>query len=308
MSNTTITHLDLAHNNLGVDGGLGFLEGLKHNKTLVDCQLSGCKVGEEIIHEVALLLRKNRVHAAAQHVGAGDATEGTPEAQAKAASKEEDTRDQIQELRRKKAKYEGTQAITPWWLTPLGSTGRSFPSTKHLSSLMLWLMIKEHDQVLQDEKLFFQQVQECIEQLKLEASQDKQDSSDAEEREKRKTSDFVEIDARYNKEIRAVEESLEQCIADKEDLQYKASVLLERLKCSNEENAKAMRESVEMQEHAMAQEEALRTELRAIIAEKRALQDKLALGQKDLELLDQENRRLREHVKSFQSGTTEIFN
>merc|ERR1719161_1840692 len=64
MSNTTITHLDLSWNDLGVDGGLALLDGLKHNNTLVDCQLSGSKVGEETLHEVAFLLRRNRAAAA----------------------------------------------------------------------------------------------------------------------------------------------------------------------------------------------------------------------------------------------------
>merc|ERR1712139_729196 len=71
MSNTTITHLDLSWNDLGVDGGLALLDGLKHNNTLVDCQLSGSKVGEETLHEVAFLLRRNRA-AAAYKSGAAD--------------------------------------------------------------------------------------------------------------------------------------------------------------------------------------------------------------------------------------------
>merc|ERR1712064_121857 len=63
-ANTTITHLDLSWNDLGVDGGIALLDGLKHNSTLIDCQLSGSKVGEETLHEVAFLLRRNRAAAA----------------------------------------------------------------------------------------------------------------------------------------------------------------------------------------------------------------------------------------------------
>merc|ERR1719382_797861 len=62
--NTTISHLDLSWNDLGVDGGVALLDGLKHNQTLIDCQLSGSKVGEETLHEVAFLLRRNRAAAA----------------------------------------------------------------------------------------------------------------------------------------------------------------------------------------------------------------------------------------------------
>merc|ERR1719310_1214406 len=63
-ANTTISHLDLSWNDLGVDGGLALLDGLKRNQTLIDCQLSGSKVGEETLHEVAFLLRRNRAAAA----------------------------------------------------------------------------------------------------------------------------------------------------------------------------------------------------------------------------------------------------
>merc|ERR1719171_791999 len=62
--NTTISHLDLSWNDLGVDGGIALLDGLKRNQSLIDCQLSGTKVGEETLHEVAFLLRRNRAAAA----------------------------------------------------------------------------------------------------------------------------------------------------------------------------------------------------------------------------------------------------
>merc|ERR1719420_1007554 len=56
--------MDLSWNDFGVDGGSALLEGLKHNSTVIDCQLSGSKVGEETLHEVAFLLRRNRAAAA----------------------------------------------------------------------------------------------------------------------------------------------------------------------------------------------------------------------------------------------------
>merc|ERR1711976_720607 len=79
------------------------------------------------------------------------------------------------------------------------------------------------------------------------------------------------------------------------------------LKRINDENATAIRESISAQEQAMAEEQQLRKELRDIIQNKRELQDKLALGNKDLELLNQENERLRVHVKAFQRDVNEIL-
>jgi uncharacterized phage infection (PIP) family protein YhgE len=168
-------------------------------------------------------------------------------------------------------------------------------------------MVKEREQVLPEDKLFYQQVSEHIDQLQLQGSKHKQGRTDAEERERLSTCGFVDREHRYTKEIRTLEENLQKTIADKENLQREISLLTAELKRLNEENAQAIRESVAIQEHATAEEEQLRKELRDIIAEKRALQDKLALGQKDLELLEQENTRLRAHVKAFQRDVNEIL-
>jgi len=189
-----------------------------------------------------------------------------------------------------------------------GSTGPAAGrSKKDESSLMLRLMVKEREQVLPEDKLFYQQVSEHIDQLQLQGSKHKQGRTDAEERERLSTCGFVDREHRYTKEIRTLEENLQKTIADKENLQREISLLTAELKRLNEENAQAIRESVAIQEHATAEEEQLRKELRDIIAEKRALQDKLALGQKDLELLEQENTRLRAHVKAFQRDVNEIL-
>jgi len=319
MSNTTITHLDLSWNDLGVDGGLALLDGLKHNSTLVDCQLSGSKVGEETLHEVAFLLRRNRAGAAYK---SGAAPPAAPQAAPQQQSRELDlgayggggggggapaAMSQSRDL--------NLTGPPPAATGPLGgAAGPRVPqaasagrSKKDESSLMLRLMVKEREQVLPEDKLFYQQVSEHIDQLQLQGSKHKQGRTDAEERERLSTCGFVDREHRYTKEIRTLEENLQKTIADKENLQREISLLTAELKRLNEENAQAIRESVAIQEHATAEEEQLRKELRDIIAEKRALQDKLALGQKDLELLEQENTRLRAHVKAFQRDVNEIL-
>lgn len=178
---------------------------------------------------------------------------------------------------------------------------------KDESSLMLRLMMKEREQVLPEDKLFYQEVSEYVDKLQLDVSKHKQGRIDAEERERLSTCGFVDREMRYSKEIRNLEESLQRTIADKENLQREISLLTAELKRLNDENATAIRESVALQEQATVEEEQLRKELRDIIAEKRSLQDKLALGKKDLELLEQENTRLRAHVKAFQRDVNEIL-
>jgi hypothetical protein len=316
MSNTTITHLDLSWNDLGVDGGLALLDGLKHNNTLVDCQLSGSKVGEETLHEVAFLLRRNRA-AAAYKSGAADggasatappaATSQSRELNLGSAPAPAAPASQSRELNLTGPPPAATGPLGGAAVPPAPQAPSAGRSKKDESSLMLRLMVKEREQVLPEDKLFYQQVSEHIDQLQLQGSKHKQGRTDAEERERLSTCGFVDREHRYTKEIRTLEENLQKTIADKENLQREISLLTAELKRLNEENAQAIRESVAIQEHATAEEEQLRKELRDIIAEKRALQDKLALGQKDLELLEQENTRLRAHVKAFQRDVNEIL-
>merc|ERR1719382_1417430 len=300
--NTTITHLDLSWNDLGVDGGVALLDGLKHNQTLIDCQLSGSKVGEETLHEVAFLLRRNRAAAAYK------ASPNDTAAQAAAADPKTATL--------ANGGPNSTSRDLPMGggpddhASPGGSKKaqtRANWTPKDSSSLMLRLMMKEREQVLPEDKLFYQQIAEHIDKLLLEASKHKQGRTDGEEREKVSTSGFVEREQRYTKEIRQTEEVLQKTIAEKENLQKDLGHKTAELKKTQDDNAEGIRGSVAMQEQATAEEQKLRQELHDIMREKRELQDKLQLTVKDQELLDQENQRLRSHVKAFQRDVNEIL-
>lgn len=305
-ANTTITHLDLSWNDLGADGGLALLEGLKHNSTVLDCQLSGSKVGEETMHEVAFLLRRNKASAAykaspnstgAQMAAADPKTAALGKAvsapgrgnQAPAAETEEEAPPAEEQPLKK-----GPQAKANW--TP-----------KDSSTLMLRLIMKEREQVLPEDKLFYQQIAEHIDKLLLETSKHKQGRVDGEEREKLSTTGFLEREQRYIKEIRQAEEALQRVISEKEFSQKELAAKAVSLNQLNDQSTSEVRESVVSQEKSAAEEQQLRKELRELQVEKKTLQDKLALNVKDLELLEQENERLRQHVKSFQRDVNEIL-
>jgi len=300
-SNTTISHLDLSWNDLGVDGGIALLDGLKHNSSLIDCQLSGSKVGEETLHEVAFLLRRNRASSAYK------SSPNDTAAQAAAADP------QMSQLA---GGGPGGNIVARGLTSSQGpggesgggaGAGRTQWAAKDGSSLMMRIMMKEREQVLPEDKLFYQQIAEHIDKLLLESSKHKTGRVDGEEREKLSTTGFLEREQRYTKEIRQTEDGLQKAIADKEILQRDMFVKTADLKRLNEENAHAIRESVALQEQATAEEQQLRKELRDIVHEKRELQDKLSQGNKDLDLLQQENERLRAHVKAFQRDVNEIL-
>lgn len=314
-ANTTITHLDLSWNDLGVDGGIALLDGLKHNNTVIDCQLSGSKVGEETLHEVAFLLRRNRasaaykanphdtgVQAAAADPQMAGIANGGPTAYPTSANTTS------RSLAMTGASVvEGDNIGNSGAMKAKGPVSRVQWTAKDSSSLMLRLMMKEREQVLPEDKLFYQQVAEHIDKLLLETSKHKQGRVDGEEREKLSTTGFLEREQRYTKEIRETEEALQRTIADKENLQKEVATRTAQLKRLNEESKTAIQESVSFQEQATVEEQQLRKELRNIVTEKRELQDKLALSAKDLELLQQENVRLKQHVKAFQQEVNEML-
>merc|ERR1719161_2489532 len=99
---------------------------------------------------------------------------------------------------------------------------RSNRTQKDESSLMLRLMMKEREQVLPEDKLFYQQVAEHIDKLLLESSKHKQGRSDGEERERLATA--------------GIEENLQKTIADKENLQREIAQETDELRRYNEEN------------------------------------------------------------------------
>lgn len=180
-------------------------------------------------------------------------------------------------------------------------------TSKDSSTLMLRLMMKEREQVLPEDKLFYQQIAEHLDKLLLETGKHKQGRVDGEEREKLATTGFLEREQRYIKEIRQTEEALQKVISEKDFAQKELASKTVTLNQLNEQSTAAIRESVSMQERMAAEEQQLRKELREHQHDNRELQDKFALNQKDLELLEQENDRLRQHVKSFQRDVNEIL-
>merc|ERR1712137_86107 len=307
MTNTKITHLDLSWNELCIDGGLALIDGLKHNSTVIDCQLSGSKVGEDTLHEVAFLLRRNRAAAAYKASPADTAVIAAAANPQTSTLARNGPAANIASRSLSSQPLATTVASNVAATTSTGILGRTQRGPKDDSSLMLRLMMKEREAVLPEEKLFLQQVAEHIDKLLLDSSQHKQGRIDGEEREKLSTTGFVERESRYTEEIRSHEEGLQVTIADKENLQHDIANQTMDLKRLNDESAQAIRESVASQEHATNEEQQLRRELRDIMQMKRDLQDKVNLNTKDLELLQQENERLRAHVKAFQRDVNEIL-
>eukprot|EP00812_Abedinium_dasypus_P001000 NODE_1118_length_1236_cov_482.482642.p1 GENE.NODE_1118_length_1236_cov_482.482642~~NODE_1118_length_1236_cov_482.482642.p1 ORF type:complete len:353 (+),score=130.82 NODE_1118_length_1236_cov_482.482642:77-1060(+) len=324
MANTTITHLDISWNDLGVDGGLVILNGLKHNSTIVDLQLSGSKVSEDTIHEVAFVLRRNR-SAAAYKVGstaAADVQAAMVDATISARGIDPLSRtapsvygggysSMTRDIGMPPATTTGRQLLSG---SPRGAASSMFAARSpgggggsDESSLMVRLMMKQRECILPEDQKFYHQVAEHIDKLQLEASKHKQGRLDGEDREKLATTGFADREHRYAREIKLHEDNLHTMVADKENLQQDISKQSSGLRALGEDNSRAIRESVAAQEQAASEEQQLRNELRDVMREKRELQEQLGNHSKDLEMLQQENERLRAHVKCFQQDVHDIL-
>jgi len=284
-NNTTITHIDLAWNNFGKEGGLAILDGLKRNQSLIQCQLSGSKVGNDCLSEVEFLLRRNRALAARK------AEDFAPEKLLPGSYSKPD------------------ETGTGGYNAKMASSGSSFrPRTaKDNSRLLLRLIIMEREAVHPEDKAFFQEIEQYIENSLVECDVHLKIKAEYKAREKVSTTGFAEREERYNREIRILEDGIQAVQVDEQDLLREVAQQNIDLKESEEDNLKAIADVIKSKEHAMAEEQQLRQELRETYQDKRDLQDKLALGSKDLELLEQENDRLREHVKEFQRHSAEVI-
>jgi Ran GTPase-activating protein (RanGAP) involved in mRNA processing and transport len=264
--NTTITHMDLSWNDFDKEGGLAILESLKRNNTLLQLELNGCRCGEEVLHEVAFLLRRN---------------------QAAAKAKADDEKERA-----------GPEEI------PEEEEGRGHVRGKTRTaqddrSLMLRLMMRERECKMPDEKVFYRELAAHIQKLLKDADLHKDGRSAGEGRESLAATGFTDREDKYLMDVKASEDNLRLAVKDKADLKIEVHRQIHDLKELNSESAEAVREVMRSQEHALAEEQLLKSELRDIVNDKRELTDKLALLSKDLELLDEESGRLQDCVDTF---------
>lgn len=299
-TNSTITHLDLSWNDLRGEGGVALLDGLKRNQSLVDFQLSGSKAGEEVLHEVAFLLRRNRAKARreAEELSAG-APAAAPAADAPPANAQ--------------GYLAAGNYVIPDDAAAAAAVANAAPpefrprTVQQDRSIMLRIMMKEREEPLPEGKLFFQEIAEHIDGLLLECNKHKQGKDDGEERERQSTSGFQQREERYLKELLGVEESIKTALADSAGLEVDIERQRWELKEVIEEDKREKREIVLSKERGDLEEQQLEKELAQQIYEKRTSQDKMVLNNNDLQLLEEENERLKVHVENFKRDMATVL-
>lgn len=294
--NKCISHLDLSWNDLGVDGGRALLEGLKRNIFVLECQLSGSRTGEETLHEVSFLLRRNRAELKERNAGLASKlfiadAKAPDDAKAETEAVAEDAEDAEDEA----VRSQGLRAA------------QGIRTAKEASALMIQLLKREREQRLPEDKELYQRVAEHIDYLIKETAKHKGAAQQVQLREQAVNSGFLEREERYVKEIRRAEDILKVALRSKEDLLMELHYRQADLKRSREVCSKTREESEMLVQQAVEEDKRLRQELHAHLQDKDALERKLALLTKDIELVDEDSERFRKHVEKFQRDVKTII-
>merc|ERR1712187_432250 len=122
----------------------------------------------------------------------------------------------------------------------------------------------------------------------------------AEEREHIDTLGFQEREERYIRELKYIEDALQDSLAEKERLTKVFEYKMKEKKWADEELADALCQTALAEDNGKTLEQDLRQEIRRLREDSHLLEGKLALAKKDEALLVKEVEDLREHAKNFQ--------
>merc|ERR1712137_687951 len=287
-------------NDFGLDGGLHILEGLKHNTILVDCQLSGSKCGEDTVHEVAFLLRRNR-SAAAYKVGGPSADSLARGAQTANATLSSSMSRDLLCRTTPSSHYASPRVIT----SPLASSVASMYSPRNHTKARLRL--KQGGAFSRDDHHFYGKVSDHIDQLEAEVEHHRQNIAQTEIRERTAVANFAEREHQLRSEIALHNDKLSQNTVEKSKLE--GDVLRQKwgLQAVKNEHERAIRDNVALQHQTQSNEQELRRQIDDVLQTKRHLQEELARHNSDLDNLRAENGRLRTNVMSFQRNVHNIL-
>jgi len=276
--NSTITHLDLSWNDLGVEGGKALLEGIQSNHTLIDCQLSGNRIQENDLHSIAFVLRRNRQSAPMSN------TMYKQEAAAPADSVGAAQRD-----------LDEPPVVS---MIPGSDAGATQPKARVVQdeSLSLKLLQKERDYTNAEDARFFGEVAEYIDLLQLDGARNKKYRMDAEERERVVTKGFMEREMRYAQEMRELENLLFKAKADKDELLQETQYLQNEIERVKQEKGATMQDRLKLEEIARASSDRLRCDIRDALTVKADLETEIYKVKRRQQDQEEENGRLRTYL------------
>jgi len=295
LHNTKITQLDLSWNDFGYDGGIQILEGLKHNTVLVDCQLSGSKCNEDTVHEIALLLGRNRT-AAAHKVGAPSANPSICGAYGVDPSMSPARARDLSMFSRSRP---CSALASPCKTSSSLATPVSIMHTPRSTHTKARLQKKQREVFLPDNH-FFGKVSDHLDNLEVEVLHHKQATADTEARERNAMLNFNDREHTFKVEIAVHKGKIASNTAAKKSLQQEIVRKKESLASAQDEHEQSIQENIGAKQRAQKEEQKLQNELRDLNHTNHSLQSALAVNTDELNNVRAENERLRGQMASFQ--------
>eukprot|EP00928_Gymnodinium_smaydae_P064385 TRINITY_DN47721_c1_g1_i1.p1 TRINITY_DN47721_c1_g1~~TRINITY_DN47721_c1_g1_i1.p1 ORF type:complete len:422 (+),score=127.91 TRINITY_DN47721_c1_g1_i1:171-1436(+) len=291
--NAAIVRLDLSWNQFGHEGGLAFLAGLKKNRTLHEAKLTGSNIGGELLHEIEAKLRLNQNEAKKNIIPAKVTA-------ALIAALEKPDPEVGSDEEKAKKKYVAFIRENP--SKPIDQKTR-----EDMHDLQKQLLVRHRAAMHLEERALYQQIADySINTLKDTAFHGKE-QGDAEERERLATEAFLEREKRYTREIRQTEIDLQVSMKERDKLEYEIAYRQKELKRHIDEHDKSIIENENIKEESLQTERNMKQEVAKHREDVTILEGKLALQQRDLEMLEEENERLKVHVKGFQRDINDIL-
>lgn len=305
-ADTALTHVDLSWNDFLVEGGLYLLDGARLNSTLLDLQLSGTKVGLDVLREVAWVVKRNKDAKSHQDRARPSSTSGKVPNDASETEGSGSVSQTSASLPVEGPPNQLRRGL-PAPLDDLGSdaTVTEEPQEKRESrleetdddmSIASRLKNKAETQVWPGDQQLCQHLIDHIAVLQAEKARHEKNCEDALKRERLSTAAFTEREQEFKTQTREREALVQKMLVERDSLQRDSSQKTAMLAQLEEEHGEVIRESAAFQERSKSDDEQLRHELHLLMVQNRRLQDSLEMGQKDLQFLEHEKERLSAHL------------
>ncbi|CAJ1435583.1 unnamed protein product [Effrenium voratum] len=319
--NSTVTHLDLSWNDLGVEGGKALLEGMQANHAVIDLQLSGNRVAEDTLHAIAFILRRNRQTApmgastfrqerAMTAQDPASPGRASPSASVGFAPTTPGTRTNAERAATPGSPGFGSTARSVNLNIPseagLSPSPREGPATSTLPPATpakvqppvhdeetLKLLQREQNHSNAEDARFFGEVAEYIDLLQLDVARNKKYRMDAEERERVVTKGFMEREMRYAQEMRELENLLAKAKAEKDEILHDAAYVQHEIDRVRAEKSQCTDDRLKMEEVARSTADRLRADIRDALTTKADLETQIYKTKRRQQEQEEENARLR---------------
>eukprot|EP00397_Hematodinium_sp_SG-2012_P050882 GEMP01059348.1.p1 GENE.GEMP01059348.1~~GEMP01059348.1.p1 ORF type:complete len:340 (+),score=75.28 GEMP01059348.1:184-1203(+) len=309
----SLRSVDLSWNELGEESGLLLYEALRRNSALVDCQLSGNKLSEDILSNIAAMLRTNRRSLEKPcpsapsprspvsprpplsspsprshvHIPPSVPPQSIPSAPPLHAPPTYDI---------PHAQVTGPAA------PPLDGSQTGDVLNAREAEVRTKLRLREQSAINTDDQALYRSVGDYLDLLVLDVQRAKLYRMDTEQRQRASTNGFADREQRYAHELRALTQVLGKARQEKSDGENELNHIRSNIKRLKDEKHKAMADRCQLEEVAKVSLGRIDRESRDALQVKSEIEEELYSIRRKHEDQKDENERLRVYLSRCKAG------